>query len=106
MVGDCAQYSELLPLYDGKKVQIAGFYERGQDRDFIVLRGNSVGNSTRVVYHELTHSFLSRSSKPCKRAGSPWLGEGLAEYFATADIASDALPIYLGGLSVRGVWTS
>src|SRR5579871_4011871 len=61
VVGDAAQYAELSPVYNGKKVQIAGFYERGQDRDFIVLKGNLVGNLTHVVYHELTHSFLSRS---------------------------------------------
>ena len=93
VVGDAAQYTELSPVYNGKKVQIAGFYERGQDRDFIVLKGNLVGNLTHVVYHELTHSFLSRSlqQKP------PWLGEGLAEYFSTAEVSADA--IYLGGLS-------
>src|SRR5262249_10852129 len=86
-------YNDLSPEYNGKKVKVAGYYERGQDRDFIVLNGNLTGNSTHVVYHELTHSFLSRSLD----ARPAWLSEALAEYFATADIQDEAS--YLGGLS-------
>jgi hypothetical protein len=93
LIGDQAQYAELSPVYNGKPVRVAGFFERGQDRDFIVLQGNSTGNFTHVVYHELTHSFISRSLD----VRLAWLSEGLAEYFSTADIQADN--IYLGGLS-------
>lgn len=93
LIGDEVQLTELAPEYNGQKVRVAGYYQRGQDRDFIVLSANSSGNLTHVVYHELTHYFLSRSleSRPT------WLNEGLAEYFATASI--DDENIYLGGLS-------
>src|SRR5262249_55583867 len=93
LVGDDAQYSELAPTFSGKKLKVAGYYERGQDRDFIVLQAHSPGNLTHVVYHELTHSFVSRSLQ----VRAAWLNEGLAEYFSTADIHDDA--IYLGELS-------
>ncbi|HEY2381840.1 MAG TPA: TonB family protein [Terriglobia bacterium] len=81
LVGDDATLKQLEPEYNGKKVQVAGFYQRGEDRDFIVLSGHA-GGLTSVVYHELTHYFLSRglASRPT------WLNEGLAEYFATAEI--------------------
>lgn len=79
LVGDDATLNQLEPEYNGKKVQVAGFYQRGEDRDFIVLSGQA-GGLTNVVYHELSHYFLSRglASRPI------WLTEGLAEYFATA----------------------
>src|SRR5262245_42583692 len=93
IVSDDALLTELSPEYNGKRVRVAGYYERGQDRDFIVLSGNTHGNLTHIVYHELTHYFLSRSLQP----RPAWLNEGLAEYFATVDIDDDAA--YVGGLS-------
>jgi hypothetical protein len=60
IVSDEALLAELSPEYNGKKVRVAGYYERGQDRDFIVLSANTHGNLTHIVYHELTHYFLSR----------------------------------------------
>ncbi len=93
LVGDEALRTELEPVYNGKKVKLAGYYQRGQDRDFIVLSGNASGNLTHIAYHELTHYFLSRTlqSRPV------WLSEGLAEYFATSEIDGDTA--YVGGLS-------
>jgi TonB family protein len=81
LIGDDATLKQLEPEYNGRKIQVAGFYQRGEDRDFIVLSGHA-DPLTNVVYHELSHYFVSRglNSKPT------WLNEGLAEYFATADI--------------------
>ncbi len=95
LLGDEAQTLELAPEYNGKKVRVAGYYQRGQDRDFIVLSQKAEGNLTHVVYHELTHYFLSRSleSRPT------WLNEGLAEYFSTVQIDDEF--IYLGGVSAE-----
>src|SRR5262249_24783390 len=75
-------------------VPVAGYYQAGQDRDFIVLSGRVFPETlTSVVYHELTHYFLSRSlaSRPT------WLNEGLAEYFSTAEIRDDE--VSLGAVS-------
>jgi TonB family protein len=96
LIGDDQTMKELAPDYNGRKVAVAGYYQRGQDRDFIVLSGRVFPETlTSVVYHELTHYFLSRAlvQRPA------WLNEGLAEYFATADIREDE--ISLGALSVE-----
>lgn len=84
LIGDDATMKQLEPEYNGRKVDVAGFYQRGEDRDFIVLSGHSE-SLTSVAYHELSHYFLSRglASKPI------WLNEGLADYFATAEIRDD-----------------
>jgi TonB family protein len=91
LIGDDAQLRELAPERDGQRRPFAGYYQRGQDRDFIVL-SNRVQSRTlaSVVYHELTHYFLGRAL-----ADRPmWLNEGLAEYFATAEITDNS--IYVG----------
>ena len=95
VIGDEQTLKELQPEYNGRKVSFAGFYQAGQDRDFIVLSGRVYPQTlTSVVYHELTHYFLNRGL----RSRPTWLNEGLAEYFSTAEIREDE--ISLGGLSL------
>src|SRR5262245_28380040 len=98
LVGDEPTLKELEPEYNGRKISVAGYYQRGEDRDFIVLSGRVFPDTlTSVVYHELTHYFLSRAlvSRPT------WLSEGLAEYFASAEIREDE--ISLGAVSADRV---
>src|SRR5436309_2210413 len=94
LIGDEATMKELEPEYNGHKIPVAGFYQRGQDRDFVVLSGLVFPETrTNVIYHELTHYFLSRAL-----ASHPmWLNEGVAEYFATAEIRDDE--VVLGAVS-------
>src|SRR5215475_12403888 len=78
LIGDEQTMKELEPEYNGRKLPVAGYYQRGPDRDFIVLSGRVFSGTLKsIAYHELSHYFLSRSlvSKPT------WLNEGLAEYF-------------------------
>jgi len=94
LIGDQQTMRELEPEYNGRKISVAGFYQAGQDRDFIVLSGRVFPNTlTSVVYHELTHYFLGRglATRPV------WLNEGLAEYFSTAEIREES--IFLGAIS-------
>jgi hypothetical protein len=94
LIGDEATMKELEPEYNGRKVAVAGYFQGGRDRDFIVLSGRVFPQTlTSVVYHELTHYFLARglASRPT------WLNEGLAEYFSTAEVRDDE--ISLGAIS-------
>ena len=94
LIGDEQTMKELEPEYNGRKVAVAGYYQRGTDRDFIVLSGRVFPETlTSIVYHELTHYFIGRALN----VRPTWLNEGLSEYFAVADIREDA--IALGGLS-------
>jgi len=94
LIGDEETMKELEPEYKGRKLPVAGYFQAGQDRDFIVLSGRVFPETlTSVVYHELTHYFLMRglSNRPV------WLNEGLAEYFSTAEVRDDE--ISLGAIS-------
>src|SRR5215831_3264410 len=94
LIGDESTMKELEPEYNGRKVAVAGYFQGGRDRDFIVLSGRVFPQTlTSVVYHELTHYFLARglAIRPT------WLNEGLAEYFSTAEVRDDE--ISLGAIS-------
>ena len=83
VLGSEEETRELAPQYNGRSIPAIGYYQGGEDRDFIVLTGRiSPQGSTQVIYHELTHYFIGRllKSRPV------WLNEGLAEYFATTEI--------------------
>jgi TonB family protein len=90
LIGDDETMKELEPEYNGRKIPVAGYYQRGEDRDFIVLSSRVLsGTLTSIAYHELSHYFLARSlaSRPT------WLNEGLAEYFSTAEIHDDEVSL-------------
>lgn len=94
LIGNEPTLNELEPEYNGRKIPVAGYYQRGEDRDFIVLSGVAASETpTNVIYHELTHYFLSRALK----SRPTWLNEGFAEYFGTAEIRDDA--VLLGAVS-------
>jgi len=95
LIGDEPTMKELEPEYNGRKVSVAGYFQAGPDRDFIVLSGRVFPETlTSVVYHELTHYFIARGL----RSRPTWLNEGLAEYFSTAEIRDDE--ISLGAVSL------
>jgi len=82
--------SELMqyaPLYQGKPVDMAGFFEASPDRDFIALDLSTDDWSTPL--HEYAHALVHGNFPPVPA----WFDEGLAEYFATLKIANDGLEI-------------
>ena len=90
LVGDDQTLRELAPEYQGRKVAVDGYYQRAQDRDFIVLSGRvSSKTLTTIAYHELTHYFLSRAlTRP-----PTWLSEGLSQYFSAAAIHNEEINV-------------
>jgi Flp pilus assembly protein TadD len=75
------EVKQVLPLWKGKPVEDAGYYQPGQDRDYIML-DLSANDVWRVVFHEYGHLLL-RGNYP---ATAPWFDEGFAEYFSTIEI--------------------
>ncbi|MGH9417013.1 MAG: DUF1570 domain-containing protein [Terriglobales bacterium] len=66
--------------------QLSGYFQRSPEGNFILLRldanegGGGFPNAT--VYHEYTHAVTTRSAAQLP----PWLMEGLAEFYQTAQI--------------------
>jgi len=71
-----------VPLYHGQPENLAGFFQRGQDENLIVLSLPGEQDSPMdmsVVFHEYTHLLLRRND----RIWPIWLKEGMAELYST-----------------------
>ena len=71
------------PLYEGKPISAAGYFQAGRDENIIALR--IVGPSSRplaIIYHEYIHLLTSRTP----RDWPLWLREGIAEVYSSFDI--------------------
>ena len=90
LVLDREEVDSLSPRFEGELISVNGFYQKGIDRDFIVLSADLSGRvSTQVAYHELTHYLISRAmARP-----PTWLNEGFGEYFGAARIDGERMTI-------------
>jgi Flp pilus assembly protein TadD len=75
---------QVAPLFKGKPTQLAGLFQEGSDRSFIML-DMSVENPWVVVFHEYAHQLMNGTL----RGGTdPWFEEGFAEYFSSIEVDS------------------
>ncbi len=75
---------QFAPLFHGKPTEVAGLFQGGEDRSFIML-DMSVENPYSVVFHEYAHQLMNgmlKSQLP------PWFEEGFAEFFSTIEVDS------------------
>jgi len=73
---------QFLPMYNGKPIELAGFFQGDLDANVIVLSLEGFDRAAAVIYHEYTHMLLRNTV----RALSTWLGEGLAEYYGSYEL--------------------
>ena len=90
------EMKQFVPLWKGKPMEMAGLFQPGVDRSFIIL-DLSVEDPWTVVFHEYAHQLLNANTS----AGTPlWFDEGFAEYFST--IAMEGRTAIVG--NVRPEW--
>src|SRR5258708_6527404 len=73
---------QVAPLFKGKPTQVAGLFQGGNDRSFIML-DLSVENPWAVVFHEYAHELMNGN---LHTATAPWFEEGFAEYFSSIEV--------------------
>ena len=75
---------QVAPLFRGKPTELAGLFQGGEDRSFIML-DMSVEEPYHTVFHEYAHQLLNGNIgwQP-----DPWFEEGFAEYFASIEVDS------------------
>src|SRR5215813_10539667 len=76
------EFRQFAPLWHGKPTQLAGLFQGGEDRSFIML-DTSVDNPWSVVFHEYAHQLMNGI---LSAQGDPWFEEGFAEYFSTIEV--------------------
>jgi tetratricopeptide (TPR) repeat protein len=82
-----AELLQYAPLYQGKPVDMAGFFEASPDRDFIALDLST--DKWNTALHEYTHALVHANFPPVPA----WFDEGLAEYFATLKFTNNGIEI-------------
>lgn len=73
---------QVVPLWHGKPIKVAGLFQPGPDRSFIML-DMSVENPWTVVFHEYAHQLMNGV---LTAEIDPWFEEGFAEYFSTIEV--------------------
>jgi len=73
---------QFAPLWQGKPTQVAGLFQGGEDRSFIML-DMSVENPWQVVFHEYAHQLMNGN---LTLQLDPWFDEGFAEYFSSIEV--------------------
>jgi Flp pilus assembly protein TadD len=73
---------QVAPMFNGRPTQLAGLFQGGHDRSFIML-DMSVENPWTVVFHEYAHQLMNGN---LTFRIDPWLEEGFAEYFSSIEV--------------------
>jgi tetratricopeptide (TPR) repeat protein len=73
---------QVAPLWNGKPTQVAGLFQQGEDRSFIML-DLSVEDPYSVVFHEYAHQLMNGN---IQADTAPWFEEGFAEYFSSIEV--------------------
>jgi tetratricopeptide (TPR) repeat protein len=73
---------QLAPVFNGKPTELAGLFQGGEDRCFIML-DMSVENPWSVVFHEYAHQLMNGNLSV---RADPWFEEGFAEYFSSIEV--------------------
>jgi tetratricopeptide (TPR) repeat protein len=73
---------QVAPVFNGKPTELAGLFQGGEDRSFIML-DMSVENPWTVVFHEYAHQLMDGN---LSIRTDPWFEEGFAEYFSSIEV--------------------
>ena len=75
---------QMAPMFNGKPTEVAGLFQGGDDRTFIML-DMSVDNPWYVVFHEYAHQLMNGN---LSARTDPWFEEGFAEFFSSIEVDS------------------
>jgi Flp pilus assembly protein TadD len=76
---DDRSFGPFKPTFQGRPVEVAGFFRSGPDVNFIAINGDLGEASVRAVFHEYSHFLVSSTL----RVTPIWVNEGLAAVYET-----------------------
>jgi tetratricopeptide (TPR) repeat protein len=87
-------YKPFKPVADGNTVAVAGYFQPGEDVNYITLTTErGADNPYSTIYHEYVHLLVNNSLG--KGSAPAWFNEGLAEYYSTFAVEDDR-KVHLG----------
>ena len=86
-------YAPFMPGYNGKTTEVAGYFQPGEDVNYISLTSEfGQNNPYATIFHEFVHSLTNDST-----ANMPlWLSEGIAEFYETLEVTDNDTKVTLG----------
>ena len=86
-------YTPFMPVYNGKVSEVAGYFQPGQDINYITLTSDfSNANPYATIFHEFVHSLTNEST-----AHLPlWFSEGIAEFYEMLEVTDKDTKVMLG----------
>ena len=72
-------FAPFKPRFQGRPIELAGFFQSGQDVNFIAINGDLGAFAFRTVFHEYSHYLVSNALG----MAPVWVHEGLAELYET-----------------------
>lgn len=79
------------PMFNGKPVEDAGFFQMGEDRNFIAIDLSAPQENWGVVFHEYAHLLINSNLSQLP----PWFDEGYAEYCSSLTVEGKFLKLGL-----------
>jgi Tfp pilus assembly protein PilF len=76
------------PIFQGKIVELSGFFQQAEDKDFIAVDMGRE-DSWLTVFHEYAHILLNSNFPPT----APWFDEGFAEYLSSMKVSPEEVEI-------------
>ena len=96
---DGRTYEPFMPRRNGEVVRVGGFFQSGQDVNYITLNVQAGQGAFHVVFHEYSHLLLRGVF-----ADAPvWFNEGLAEYYSTFEVINSGRRANIGKPIARHV---
>jgi Flp pilus assembly protein TadD len=83
-----SEFRQHSPIFKGKVVEVSGFFQTSNDKDFIVL-DMSQQNNWQIVFHEYAHVWLGDNFP----STAPWFDEGFAEYLSTMKVSDGIITV-------------
>jgi tetratricopeptide (TPR) repeat protein len=95
------EMKEFSPLWKGKPIELSGYFQGGEDCNYILL-DLSQSIALQAVFHEYTHSLENANFNRMP----PWFDEGFAQYFSTLQFSGDKVKIGLWPAGYDNVFRS
>ncbi len=86
-------YVPFMPGYNGKVTEVAGYFQPGEEVNYITLTSEfGQNNPFSTIFHEFVHSLTNDTT-----AHMPlWLSEGIAEFYETLTVTDKDTKVTLG----------
>ncbi|CAN5849272.1 hypothetical protein BH24ACI5_BH24ACI5_12320 [soil metagenome] len=89
---DDKSFAPYRPLYQGKPVDVSGYFAGGASLDVIMLPVSQKQAAMRTIFHEYSHLVTMSITREMPL----WLAEGLAEYYSTFEVEANGRRAVLG----------